>query len=219
MWSAFAAVLVLAAPPPEETPTTKEQLAEHVRAMVKESRDPAEKALKQLQDLATKENFKSLGFDSLEEMPSAELGQPLPVLIVRLDELREYKEKGDPYKLLHPLPKVVYGVNVKGDPRCGLEVQKRDGQWEVSAVGIAGPAREYVQALKKQAEKDKAKVFFIIKVLALNETYLGYQTDQGVKLVQVRQQAEQKEKVEARPAADVLAELVQRAKEHDGTLR
>jgi hypothetical protein len=219
MWIAFAAALVLAAPPPEETPTTREQLAEHVRAMVKESRDPAQKALKQLRDLATKENVKSLGFDSVEEVPAAELGEPLPVLIVRLDELREYKEKGDPYKLLHPLPKVVYGVNVKGDPRCGLEVQKRDGQWEVSAIGIAGPAREYVQALKKQAEKDKAKVFFIIKVLALNETYLGYQTDQGVRLVHVRQQAEEKEKVEARPAADVLAELVQRAKEHDGSLR
>src|SRR5262245_9982317 len=44
MWFASFA-LVLAAAPPEETPTTKEQLAEHVRAMVKESRAPAEKAL------------------------------------------------------------------------------------------------------------------------------------------------------------------------------
>jgi len=219
MWFALATALVLAAPPPEETPTTKEQLAEHVRAMVKESQAPAEKALKQLRELATKENVKSLGFESLEELPAAELGRPLPVLIVRLDELREYKPKGDAYKLLHPLPKVVYGVNVKGEPRCGLEVQKRDGKWEASAIGIAGPARQYVQALKKQAEKDKATVFFLIKVLALNETYLGYQTDQGVKLVHVRQQAEEKDKVEARPAAEVLAELVKLAKEHDGTLR
>jgi hypothetical protein len=219
MWSVLAATLVLAAPPPEETPTTREQLAEHVRTMVKESRAPAQKALKELQDLVTKENFKSLGFDSLEEVPAAELGRPLPVLIVRLDELREYKEKDDPYKLLHPLPKVVYGVNVKGEPRCGLEVQKRDDKWEASALGIAGPARQYVLALKKQAEKDQATAFFIIKVLALNETYLGYQTDRGIKLVEVRQQAEEKDKVEARPAADVLAELVKQAREHDGTLR
>jgi hypothetical protein len=218
MWMAFAAMLALAAPP-EETPTTREQLAEQVRAMVQDSRAPAEKALRQLRDLATKDNFKSLGFDSLDEVPSAELGRPLPVLLVRLDELREYKAKDDPYKLLHPLPKVVYGVNVKGDPRCGLEVEKRDDKWDVSAIGIAGPARQYVQALKKQAEKDQATVFFLIKVPALNETYLGYQTEQGVKLVQVRQQAEEKDKVEARPAADVLAELVKLAKEHDGSLR
>ncbi len=219
MCFAFVAALALATAPPEETTTTKEKLAEHVREIVKESRAPAERALKQLRELATKENFKSLGFESLEELPSAELGRPLPVLIVRLDELREYKPKGDAYKLLHPLPKVLYGVNVKGEPRCGVEVQKRDGKWEVSALGIAGPARQYVQAVKKQAEKDRGTVFFLVKVLALNETYLAYQTDQGVKLVHVRQQAEEKDKVEARPASDVLAELVKRAKEHDGSLR
>ena len=219
MCFAFAAALALAAAPPEATPTTKEKLAEHVRALVQESRAPAETALKQLRELATQENVKSLGFESLEELPSAELGRPLPVLIVRLDELRDYKPRGDAYKLLHPIPKVVYGVNVKGEPRCGLEVQKRDGKWEASAIGIAGPARQYVQAVKKQAEKDRGTVFFLVKVLALNETYLGYQTDQGVKLVHVRRQAEEKDKVESRPAADVLAELVQRAKEHDGKLR
>jgi hypothetical protein len=219
MWYILAAALALAAPPPEETPTTREHLIEYVHTMVKESREPAEKALKQLQGLATKNNFKSLGFDALEEVPSAELGKALPVLIVRLDELREYEPKKEAYKLLHPLPKVIYGVTVKGETRCGLEVEKRDGKWQTSAIGIAGPARQFVEALKKQAEKDKATEFFIMKVPALNETYLGYQTDQGVKLIHVRQPAEEKDRVDARPAADVLAELVKAAKEHDGTLR
>jgi hypothetical protein len=218
MCFAFAAALFLFAPP-EETPTSKEQLVKHVQVMVKESRAPAEKALKQLHKLATKENFKSMGFDSLEEVPTSELGKALPVLIVRLDELRNYKEKGDAYKLLHPIPKVIYGVTVKGEPRSGLEVQKRDGKWEVSALGIAGPARQYIQALKKQGEKDKATRFFLVKILALNETYLAFQTADGVKLVHVRRQTTEKDKLEARPAADVLAELVKRAKEHDGTLR
>jgi hypothetical protein len=40
-----------------------------------------------------------------------------------------------------------------------------------------------------------------------------------VKLVHVRSQAEAQARVEARPAAEVLAELVKLAKEHDGTLR
>jgi hypothetical protein len=219
MWFAFATALALAAPAADETPTTREQLAEHVRAMVKESRDAAEKALKQLRELATKDNVQSLGFESLEELPAAELGRPLPVLLVRLDELREYKPKGDAYKLLHPIPKVVYGVTVKGEPRCGLEVAKHDGKWEASALGIAGPARQYIRALKKQAEHDRATVFFLVKVLALNETYLGYQTDHGVMLIHVRHDADEQDKVKSRPAAEVLAELVELAKEHDGTLR
>jgi hypothetical protein len=216
---ALAVTFVLLAPAPEETPTTKEQLAEHVKAMVKESRAPAEKALKQLQKLTKKENFKSLGFDSLEEVPTAELGKALPVLVVRLDELRDYKEKGDAYKLLHPLPKVVYGVTVKGEPRCGLEVQKRDGKWEVSKLGIAGPARMHVDAIKKQGETDKATMYFLVNIPALHEYYLAYQTPDGVKVVHLRQQAGAKEKVEARKAHDVLLELVKRAKEHDGTFR
>lgn len=219
MWVALATGLVLFAPRPEETPTSKEQLAEHLRAMVRESRAPAEKALKQLQGLATKENVESLGFDSLEEVAQAQLGQALPVLLVRLDELRDYKEKGDAYKLLHPLPKVLYGVTFKGAPRSGLEVQKRDGKWESSAVGIAGPARHFIQALKKQAQKDRATLFFVVKIPALNETYLAYQTEQGVRMVHVRRQAEENDKLEPRPAADVLAELVKAAKEHDGEPR
>jgi hypothetical protein len=219
MLVAIATGLVLSAAPPEETPTSKEQLVEHLRVMLRESRDPAEAALKQLRELATKENFKSMGFDSLDEVPAAELGHALPVVIVRLDELRVYKEKGEAYKLLHPIPKVLYGVTFKGEPRCGIEVQKRDGAWETSAVGMAGPARQFVQALKKQAARDKATAFFVVKIPALKETYLGYQTDQGVKLVHVRKQAEATEKLEARPAAEVLAELVKTAKEHDGTLR
>jgi hypothetical protein len=219
MWFVLAASLIPVAAPPEEAPTSREKLVEHLRTMVRDSRAPAEKALKQLRGLATKENFGSLGFDSLEEVPTAELGQAMPLVIVRLDELRTYEEKGEAYKLLHPLPKVLYGVTVRGEPRCGLEVQERDGKWETSALGIAGPARQFVMAVKKQTEKDRASSLFLVKVLALNETYLGYQTEQGVKLIHVRAQAEAKQSVEARPASAVLAELVKAAKDHDGSPR
>ena len=65
-------------------------------------------------------------------------------------------------------------------------MQKRDGKWEVSALGSAGPVRQYAEAFKKQAEKDKARAFFLIKVMALFETYLAYQSDQGLKMIKVR---------------------------------
>jgi hypothetical protein len=218
MWIAIVAMLVPAAPQ-DWTATSKEQLTEHLRVMIKESREPAEKALKQLRDLATKENFQSLGFDSLDEVAGAELGRALPVVIVRLDELRDYQEKGDAYKLLHPIPKVLYGVTFKGEPRSGVEVQKRDGKWEVSAVGISGPAREFIQAVKRQGAKDRATLYFVFKIPALNETFVAYQSDQGVKAVRVSRDAEGQDKQEPRPAAEVLHELVKMAKEHDGSLR
>jgi hypothetical protein len=220
MGHVLTAVLAFAAVAQPAKPTNAERLAEHVKDMVRESRAPAEQALKQLVQLATQDNFKTLGFESLEEVKDAELGRPLPVIMVRLDELREYKKGDDTYKLLHPIPKVMYAVNVKGATRCGVEVQKRDGKWESSSFGIAGPARHYADAVKKQAAEDRATVFFLIKVLALNQTYLAYQTERGeARLIEVSQQVEANQKVEARPAADVLAELVKEAKEHDGSLR
>jgi hypothetical protein len=38
-------------------------------------------------------------------------------------------------------------------------------------------------------------------------------------MVHIRRQAEENEKLEAKPAAEVLADLIKLAKEHDGTLR
>jgi hypothetical protein len=219
MGHVLVASLILAAAPPPAMPTNREHLAQHLKAMIEESRAPAEKGLKQFRELANKENFRSLGFDSLEEVALAELGKPLPVLLVRLDELRNYKEKDDPYKLIHPIPKVMYVVQVKGAARCGLEVEKVDGKWEAASFGLAGPSRMHAEALKKQAEKDRATALFIIKVPALNETYLAYQTEKGPKLVHMRRQAEEKDTIEARPAADVFAELVKLAREHDGKPR
>jgi hypothetical protein len=219
MGTALALLITCAAVAADDKPMSKKDLEEHVQKMVDESRKPAEAALKQFAKLVNKDNFKSLGFKSVDEVKKAELGKPLPVLLVRLDELKAYKEKGDAYKLLHPIPRVVYAVLVKDQVRSGLEVQKQGDKWESSSFGIAGSARLYAQALKKHIEKDKPKRFFIIRIPALNHVYLGYQTDQGAKLVHVKKQAEQADKIEARPAAEILAELVKEAKEHDGKLR
>jgi len=218
MGGVLAALVALAAVSQAPKPTTAERLAEHVKDMVAESRVPAEKALKQLALLATEKNFKSLGFESLDEVRGAELGKPLPVIIVRLDELREFKPGDDPYAILHPIPKVMYPVNVKGETRSGIEVEKFDGSWEAASLGMAATARRHAEALKKQAEKDEASLFFVIKVLALNRTYLAYQTDRGARVIEVRPN-NQESKVESRPAAEVLAELVAQAKEHKGDFR
>jgi hypothetical protein len=211
-------MLIFAACAPARTDTA-ERLEASVKEMVSESRSAAAEALEQLEFLATKENFKSLGFDALDEVKRAELGPPLPVIIVKLDELRDFKEGDDPFRILHPIGKVVYMVNVNGETRCGVEVEKQDDKWEVAAVGITGPAREYVNAIKAHIENDQPRTFFIIKVPALNQIYLAYQTERGARLVSVRQQNDTDKKVESRPPADVLWELVKSAKEHDGSFR
>jgi len=54
----------------------------------------------------------------------------------------------------------------------------------------------------------------------LNETYLGHETETGLRLVHVVEQAaEKKERLQGKPAAEVLSSLVQAAKEHNGQPR
>jgi hypothetical protein len=59
----------------------------------------------------------------------------------------------------------------------------------------------------------------VVKVQSLNQIYLGHESDKGLRLVHVRQQAVEKHKLEAQPAAEVLAGLVPLAREHDGQAR
>jgi hypothetical protein len=211
--------LVVGAPPEAEKPYTPKELAEHVAAVQKDARPAAKDALKTFELLATKDNVESLGFKSLDEVKGAELGPPLVVVLVELKELREYQKGGDPYKLLHPIHRVIFPVTVKGEVRSGLELHKKDGKWESTSFGLAGAVRLYAQARERHADKGKEADYFLVKVPALNEVYLAHQEANKLLLVHVRAQAEKKEKLAARPAAEVFEELVPEAKKHDGKAR
>ncbi len=123
-------VAVLLAPPPlPAAPKSAGELAEHLRAVVKDSRPAAAQAPATFEELVTDENFRSLGFESKEEAKAAELGVPFPVVAVRLDELKRFKTGDDPLALLHPLRRAIYPITVKGQVRSGLTVHAKDGEW------------------------------------------------------------------------------------------
>src|SRR5688572_30093957 len=42
--------------------------------------------------LVNDQNYRELGFESVQEVGSSTLGSPIPVVFVRLDQLREYRE-------------------------------------------------------------------------------------------------------------------------------
>src|SRR5262249_50678529 len=148
------------------------------------------------------------------------LGVPFPVVIVRLDELKEYKKGDDPLRLLHPIHRAVYPVLVKGEPRSGMEVHLKDGKWAATSFGLATEVRRYAEVRKKHAGDDEKTVYFLVRIPALHEYYLGHRTDSGPKLIRTRPTTDGKEeRVEAGPAADVLMDLVPFAKAHDGKPR
>jgi hypothetical protein len=194
-------------------------LTEQAERYAKESRPTAQNALKQFEELVNGENFREQGFETAEEVKSAELGRPLPVVVIQLNELREYKPGDDPYPLMHMVHRVIYPVMVKGQVRSGLEVHEKDGQWQPSSFGLAESVVRYATARERHSAGDQTTSYFLVKVPALNEIYLGHETEKGLRLVHAHGQAAQKSKMEARPAAEVLAGLVQAAKAHNGQAR
>jgi hypothetical protein len=157
--------------------------------------------------------------EALDEVKSAELGKPLPVVVIRLNELRAYKPGDDPYPLMHMVHRVIYPVLVKGQVRSGVDVHERDGQWQSSSFGLAESVRRYARARERHSAGDPSTSCFLLNVQALNQTYLGHESEKGLRLAHVREQVVQQHKLEAQPAAEVLAGLVQAAKEHEGEAR
>jgi hypothetical protein len=198
---------------------TQAKLSDHVAKVGTDSLAAAKEGVKQFEELMTDSNFSNYGFESLEEVKKIELGHPLPVLMVRLDELRKYKAGDDPCKLLYPLGKVVYPVLVDDKVRSGLALEEENGIWTPSTFGISNSIRRYSQAREKHAGRPSDGDYFLLKVMSLNHVYMGHRKDKDLRLVRVRDQAAAEQKLEGLPAATLFVELAKLAKEHDGLPR
>jgi hypothetical protein len=198
-----------------KTPTAFE---DQLKSVVEDSRPVAQESLGSLADLADDDNFKSLGFMSLSEVRTAKLGVPFAVVLVRLDELKDFQEGDDPLSLLHPLHRAVYPVMVGEDFRSALEVRRQDGKWELASIGLSADVRRYAEGRRKHSTDDQKIAHFLVKIPALHQYYLAHQADKGLRLLRIREEAPA-EKLDSHAAADVFLKLVPFAKEHNGKAR
>jgi hypothetical protein len=210
--------LVLAAPPDTAGPQTPDEWEKHLTSIVTDSRPAAQQALGSLDELASDDNFKSLGFTTLAEVKNAKLGVPFPVVLVRLDKIKNFKEGDDPLLLLHPLHRAVYPLLVNEEFRSALEIRRHDGKWELASIGLTSDVRRYAEGRRRHSTDDPKIAHFLVKVPALHQYYLGHQTDKGLRLLRIREDAPQ-ERLESHPAAEVFLKLVPFAQEHDGKAR
>lgn len=93
----------------------------------------AVESLKTLASLVTPRN--ALGFASVSEVASASLAEPLPMFMVRLDELQAYRAGDDPLPLLRDEGSVFYPVMVGGDVRSSVLVRNVNGEWKATQFG------------------------------------------------------------------------------------
>ena len=106
-----------------------------------ETKDVATRALETLHQIGKQDNFKTLGFESSDEMAGATLEEPMVVLMVELEDLRGYQAGSDPNKLLKPINKVIYPVSAKERVRSSITLQKGKEGWKASDFGGGNFAR------------------------------------------------------------------------------
>ena len=80
---------------------------------------------------------------------------------------------------------------VDGEFRSALEIRRHDGKWELAAVGLSADVRRYAEGRRKHAAGDQQSAYFLVKIPALHQYFLGRHSDQGLRLLRIRDEARQ----------------------------
>jgi len=149
------------------TPPASNAPDETIESMFAEDPDEAaQKSLDAFTSLVTEEDFAALGFDSLEEVADAQLGEPLQVSMVPLDLLKEFTQETDPNELLQDGNRVIYPVTVNDEVRSSLEIGPIGGGWQGTTFG----SPELIRPLAEQRARAED---FVVWVPALNMYFMA----------------------------------------------
>lgn len=179
------------------------------------SSEAASHGLDTLRKLVNASNYRSMGFDSVDEVRSASLGDPLHIYMVRLDQLRDYQSNADPDKLLSDVDQELYPVVVVGSVRSAVLVEKQGEKWAAVSFGGANLVKALAQRRSDSAATSKtaAASYFEVHVAALNMYFLGFHQEDRLMLIPLVDDPQYKFSAGSPlPASDVFAALVPAAK-------
>ena len=142
------------------------------------SQEAAQTGLKVMQSLVRTENFQGLGFTSVDQVTNAQLGDPLKVYSVPLDELTAYKGEANASALLHDGHKLIYPVTVDQRVVSSLSATQRDDGWRASEFGNSALTRAL--AAHRTGKDD-----FVVWVPALKVYFIGRGEHEGLTLTSI----------------------------------
>lgn len=167
--------------------------------------------------VAAQKNARAMGFESADEVGRAELGDPLPVFLVRLDQLRSYERGGDPNALLTPAPRVLYPLTVERQVRSSLAVVRTENGLQASSFGSPNRTRLIDRARAASMERTRlpASAYFEVDVPALNLVFVGHREERRLMLTPaIADRLAGLEAGATQPAEQVFAALVPAARAH-----
>ncbi len=148
-----------------------------------ESSEAADRAaaasLATFRKLITDQNFRHMGFDSLEEVKNAALDNSIKEYEIDLNSLKKYRTGDDPEEFLLPAHSLVYPVLVNGRVRTSITLGYRDNAWKAQAYGRSN-LMKIIANQREDLSKNQQLIrsaFFIVRVPALNLAFLGYRVN------------------------------------------
>ena len=166
-----------------------------------------------LQKLVNDQNYRAMGFDSLDEVKQAQLGQPLDVFNIGLDQLKSYQTGANATGLLSKTAETIYPVTVSGQVKSSVTIVQKEGGYHPSSFGNA----EIIKSLSRYRRGDLAANDFVVRVPALNMYFLGRKVEDRLFLTPVVEDPRLKLRPgEAVPAEIVLQDLVPLANAYNG---
>jgi hypothetical protein len=170
----------------------------------------ADNAIGLLQKLVNEQNYKSLGFLSLDEVKQAQLGQPMEVYNLGLEKLKSYRTGQDPSSLLTPSAETIYPVTVDGSVRTGLRIVHKEHGYEPSSFGKA-------DIVKRLAEYRRNPGEFVVRIPVFQMYFVGRHVETCVVLVPISNDPRLKVQAgEAAPLEVIVNQLRPYANSYDG---
>jgi hypothetical protein len=138
----------------------------------------AQNAIGVLQKLVNEQNYKTLGFDSLDEVKRAQLAAPLQVYNIGLDKLKAYQAGQDPNALLAASPETIYPVTVDGQVKTGVTIVHKEQGYEPASFGNA-------DIVKRLASNHHNEGEFVLRIPAFNMYFVGRRVEDRLVLVPI----------------------------------
>ncbi len=193
--------------------------AQEAFVKIEEIKPAASKALDTFGSIITEQNYRRMGFKSVEEVRTAQLGVPFQEYMVRLDQLQKYESGVDPDRLLSGGQIVYFPVNVQNETRSSIMMVKEKEQWKAYSYGSANLVK-LLTGFRSRMERStdmSISSFFAVRIPALNLYFVGYHENRQLMLTPILDNAEYKFKSGIPISGEeVFRTLLPVAKAHDG---
>ncbi|MBI4997889.1 MAG: hypothetical protein HZC22_13555 [Rhodocyclales bacterium] len=177
----------------------------------------------QYRQLATVRNFRELGLDQASDAVGAELGTPTKDYLVRLDQLKNFKDGDDPATLLTDTGMVHYPVTQGNKIRSSVTLATAAGRWQVVSIGDAqrSQKRSDAQIASAKMLKKAEDSYFVVRIPAFNLEFQGTTDAAGtLQLAPILDSPEWELKTGTPvAAAAIFLKLVPAATKHNGLPR